>query len=607
MRVRLVLLFLILAAVAVALFHYVQPAASASSAAVEEARARILNLRGDWVRVKRGDFEIAIQEDGELRPVKVTSLTFLVPGKVGFIAPEGSYVSKGDRVIALETKDLEDEITHIQEDLGAADAALAQQEQFRELEIKRLATELKSEQENAAFAALKERELLAHPNSVEREEAKNTIESAAANLTFAAAEESVMKPLLDQGFCSKQDYELKVVAVDKAKIETTRADMKARIINYGPLDDDRMGAKYDTEYGDLTFKLKEIDNHDQLTKLDLTVKGAERLVHSLKHKLDRRKLELERSTLHAPHDGVVVYRTMGYRNNKKPEVGERVSPWIAPIDLPNYEKMKVRTQAPESLIRKINARIPAPAEGGEAVRGSPVKVTINTLPGIVYTAQVTWIDGWARDRNSKLSDADIKAQGLSGVKVFDVEVELDMSDPKHLREGFRARVDFPDEALKNVIAVPEQAVSTIDGVSTVMVLENGSPVARKIELGRAGQGKVVILSGLNEKEQIWVPKIAEPKAPEDGAAKKKDEPKSNSSRPSGGPPSLNSNQAPEPVRDKPYDRSGDRRNSDRTTPGDRGNDRTKPSDRLDRISPRERDRSSSSERPAPQPVPKETL
>src|SRR5579862_8718014 len=74
---RLVTILPILAALSVALFRYTQPAATNGSAAVEEARTKILGLRGEWTKVARGDFEIAVQEDGELRPVIVTSLTFL--------------------------------------------------------------------------------------------------------------------------------------------------------------------------------------------------------------------------------------------------------------------------------------------------------------------------------------------------------------------------------------------------------------------------------------------------------------------------------------------------------------------------------------------------
>ena len=547
---RLIAVLPILAALSIALFRYTQPAAANGSAAAEEARTKILGLHGEWVKVARGDFEIAIQEDGELRPVKVTSLTFLIPGKIDLLVPEGKEVQKGEAVIALETKDLKEDIQHIQEDLDTAETALAQQIQTRDLETKRLAVEFHTELEKADYSLLKVRETAAHPNDVEKEQAKNTLEGAQARMNSAQGDLDLCKPLYDRGFLSKQDYDLKTIALEKARLEKTRAAMQARILYDGALAYDRDSAQCDLEFAELGWKYKLIDNGDQINALDVKVKSAERAANTLKRKLAKRELELERSTLRAPHDGVVVYRTMGYRNNKKPEVGERVSPWIAPIDLPNYEKMKVRTQVPESLIRKIKAFTPAEEAGDTPVLGSAARVQVNTLPGIVYAAHVSWIDGWARDRNSKLSDADVKAQGLSGVKVFDVEVELDFSDPKHLREGFRARVDFPEETLKNAIAIPEQAVSTIDGMSSVMVMDGGTPTVRKVELGRASLGKVVVVSGLNAGDRIYVPKVVEQHPPDEESGAKKGASKSGKSpdkkaAPRNGGPDSNRDKAPE--------------------------------------------------------------
>ena len=513
MRLRISAIVLALAAIAAVIFHYAQPAAANGVAAIEEARTKILGLRGEWTAVKRGDFEIAIQEDGELRPVKVTSLMFLIPGKIDLLVPEGKEVRKGDAVVALETKDLREIIQHTREDLDTAETNLAQQIQTRDLEAKRLALEFHTELETADYAILKDRELAAHPNDVEKEQGKNILEGAKARLASAQGDLDLCKPLYDNGFYAKQDYEMKVIALGKAKIEKTRAEMQARILFDGALEHDRLQAKCDLEFARLDWKYKLIDNADSIKALDAKVKTAERAVNLLKRMMAKRTLELDRSTLHAPHDGVVVYRSLSYRNNKKPEVGERVSPMIAPIDLPNYEKMKVRTQVPESLIRKTLSRTSG-EDGAPPQAGSAARIEINTLPGIVYPGHVTWIDGWARDRNSKLSDADIKALGLSGVKVFDVEVELDVSDTKHLREGFRARVDFPEETLKNVIVIPEQAVSTIDGMSSVMVMEGSSPGIRKIELGRASLGKVVVNAGLNPGERVYVPIIVQQKQQE---------------------------------------------------------------------------------------------
>jgi multidrug efflux pump subunit AcrA (membrane-fusion protein) len=185
-----------------------------------------------------------------------------------------------------------------------------------------------------------------------------------------------------------------------------------------------------------------------------------------------------------------------------------VGPWSHPIDLPSYDIMKVRTQAPESVVRRLRARRRVDRTGpgeGRSEPGSSARVWTKTLPGKVYRAEVIWIDGWGRDRNATLSAADIKSQGLSGVKVFNVEVELKESDPERLREGFRATVEFPIKTIPNVIAVPVHAVDFHAGVATVQVRVNGDSNRRIVRLGPESNGRVVIREGLREGEVIWVP------------------------------------------------------------------------------------------------------
>src|SRR5205823_11438467 len=131
-------------------------------------------------------------------------------------------------------------------------------------------------------------------------------------------------------------------------------------------------------------------------------------------KLDRCKQDLEHSVVRAPHEGVVVYRVVDDRLNKKAEVGDKVGPWRSPVDLPNYTKMKCRTQVPESFVQQLAARRSSDSALG-AAPGSRASIMLNTQREKEYPAEVIWIDGWARDRNSKLADADAKAQGLAGV------------------------------------------------------------------------------------------------------------------------------------------------------------------------------------------------
>jgi hypothetical protein len=345
---------------------------------------------------------------------------------------------------------------------------------------------------------------------------------------------------VDKGFGSRSEFETKQLAVTNARIELERNQMKARRILDGALPEDRQRAAFSREQAELSLKIKAIDVDDKSDDLDVKVHSAERAVANAKRRYERHKLELAQSTLLAPHDGIVVYRVLDFRGIGKISVGERVGPWVSPVELPNYERMKVRTQVPESFIRRIRARVnptpnpspqggggnvsptpnPAPQGGEGNVAGSPARVVIKTIPDHVYHAEVTWIDGWARDRNSKLSDADIKAQGLSGVRVFDVEVDLQESDPQRLREGFRATVEFPTEVLNDVIAIPVAAVTSSAGSSFVQVGTSSGTEIRQVELGVHSQDRVVVTSGLAEGEQVLVPR---PKQPENAPPPKKND------------------------------------------------------------------------------------
>jgi hypothetical protein len=312
--------------------------------------------------------------------------------------------------------------------------------------------------------------------------------------------------------------------------------MRYEMTMKGALPEDREKAKLDRELAARNLKIKEIDVASQLNSLDVQVHSAERAVAHLRRKAGQHKEDLDHSTLYAPHEGVVVYRLIDWRGNKKVEIGDYVGPWLSPMELPNLEKMKVRTQVPESFIRKIRARAavvsassnqeggapqgsppalpfsPSPRrEGvGGGASGSEARVIVKTLPDRVYAAEVTWIDGWARDRNSKLSDADIKAQGLSGVRVFDVEVELTQSDMENLREGFRATVEFPVETHHDLLSVPISAVSSRDGQTRVQVLHDGAPQWRQVGLGLQSLDRVVVTSNLSEGETVFVPRAAPP-------------------------------------------------------------------------------------------------
>lgn len=468
-------------------------------------------VTGEWIAAERGDFEIVCREDGELRPVKVTTIGFTNWGKVSWLVPEGTRVHKGDKIVSLETDRLEEEIQQLQDEVATNERNLAQAEQTEELDKKRLEASMLTEKDRLDLARLKEKQILEKPDDLEKQEATNTLKSAEAKLASAKGDYESLAPLVEKGFATRADVESKELSMKLAECDLETARLKAQDLMDGVTSEERRKANLDRAVAEAAYKLKEIEREQQLVADAFAVRASRFATEKSKERLERRKKNLDESTRTAPHEGIVVYRTVGWEGNKKVSIGDNVGPWMSPVDLPSYDTMKVRTQVPESVVRYLAPRHDPAGEGDAGKPGSVARVRVKTLPGKVYPAEVTWIDGWARDRNAKLSEADIKNKGLSGVRVFDVEVELKESDPDRLRDGFQAVIDFPIETLKSVIAIPAHAVRTVDGRATVQVGVDGKIETRTVRMGKESNGRVVIEEGLREGERVLVP----PKPPEE--------------------------------------------------------------------------------------------
>lgn len=503
---------------------------------------------GEWVPVERREkFPVVVPEDGELQPVKNNTVGFRTEGKLAWILPEGAHVKKGDKLAELETDDLKEEIQNIADDLATAEKNLAEQEQLKTLEYKRLEAESLAEKDRVELARMREKEVLERPTALEKESAEIGLKKAEARVKAAREELQSSQMLMESGAEQRAKYETKVVDLKLAENELEQEKLKARKVLDGAIEAERRKAHLERQDAEIKYKLKLIDRDDALANIEGKVRSAGNAVKSLRKRLEDRQRRLNDCIVCAPHDGIMTYRDMSWNGTgEKIEIGDRVRSWRPPIDLPSYDLMKVRSMVPESIVRMLHPR--KVGEGGEVLQaGSPVAVTVKTLPGRVYKAEVTWIDGWSRDRNDKLSEADIKHQGLAGVRVFDIEVEILEKDTEHLRAGFNAVVEYPIETLLDVLVVPIHAVTAIEGQTTVRVRLDGRLITRPVTLGSESKGEVVVKDGLKEGDRIWVPpapKEEEEQRPKEKDAEKKAAPASMNGAPAlpSGPPANGGSQ-----------------------------------------------------------------
>ena len=86
-------------------------------------------------------------------------------------------------------------------------------------------------------------------------------------------------------------------------------------------------------------------------------------------------------------------------------------------------------------------------------------------------------------------------------RTFAVEAMVDNSD-RQLKPGFFAKGVVLTSVDEQVLAVPEDAVSTLAGVSTVYVIENGKARQQQIALGARQNKLVEVTSGLKGDEML---------------------------------------------------------------------------------------------------------
>jgi multidrug efflux pump subunit AcrA (membrane-fusion protein) len=97
------------------------------------------------------------------------------------------------------------------------------------------------------------------------------------------------------------------------------------------------------------------------------------------------------------------------------------------------------------------------------------------------------------------------------VQYFEVELELEKTDPTWMKPGQRVRADLSLDDRKGALVVPREAVHEKDGKHQVWKKDGAVFAPVEVTLGPAALGKVVIESGLAEDDVVA---LRDPTAPE---------------------------------------------------------------------------------------------
>jgi len=214
-------------------------------------------------------------------------------------------------------------------------------------------------------------------------------------------------------------------------------------------------------------------NETRLKVTEATLQSALESIRSLKASLQDRRAavqlaqkKIEDSTVRSPVNGVISERLV--------QRGEFVRENTQIATIVQLNPLQLRTAVQEKFSSLIQP-------------GLPVQFAVEPFPGQVFTGRI----------------ANISPSIDQGTRTFPVEVRVENANRK-LKPGFFAKGVILTGRDSNVMAVPEDAVSTLAGVSSVFVIANGIVRQQSVTLG-AHEGKFLeILDGLQGNEMLAV-------------------------------------------------------------------------------------------------------
>lgn len=246
------------------------------------------------------------------------------------------------------------------------------------------------------------------------------------------------------------DDELKSIAVQQAAAQRMSAEAA------------HQKAELDLERNEQLFKQNAITKN-QLELAQLGVKAAQAQLKGAQTAESLAKRQLSDATIKAPFAGLVSQKFVNQ--------GETVAPGMRIVSLVDDSRMKIKVNIGEMEVSGLKV-------------GDKVNVSVDAFPGQSFAGRVAAISGKADQ-----------------ARTFQTEIEIDNSG-KLLKSGMFARAAIQREAIRDVAAVPANALITNGNKAQVFVVKNGIASLRAVKTGAATTEHVEILEGITPGDEV---------------------------------------------------------------------------------------------------------
>ncbi len=494
--------------------------------------------------VRRGDLPISVVERGSLKAARSVNIISEVEGqsRIIDIVPEGTFVKEGDLLVELDSAELQERLIQQEISFQNAQSHYAQAEAAYEIQINQSESNVKAAELKVKFARLDLEKYLgsevvsqleegAPLESIDvskvlggqalqrRRELESGINLAKAEEKRAGDKKEGTRRLAEAGYVTRMELEADKLDLERKVVALQQAEAALEIFRKYEFPREREKLYSDHEEAQRELERVRAKAESENSRAKASMLAAEATFKLQESRLEKRKEHLAKTSLTAPHDGMLIYASSVNPSRRFGSAGTLIEPGATVryrqelISLPDTSSMEVAVSVHESFIDKIKPELEA-------------LVTVDAFPGKKLKGRVTKV---ALLPNSPMRWFN------PDIKVYPTDVALDESLPG-LKPGMSAEVEIILAQLKDVLSVPIQAVSNRGGENICWVVKGGKIFERQVEVGLASDRFAEIRSGLKEGERVLLapPKgsVSPRKAKVRERARKEESPKPQT-RPSG--------------------------------------------------------------------------
>ena len=406
--------------------------------------------------VRPSKLAVIVKDKGNLESSANKDVLCEVEGQTTIIKilPEGTRVKEGDVVAELDSAALRDLLVSQRITTLQADASFKQAKLVREV---------------AEYAV---KEYIEGIYLQEKATDKGQIKLAESDRERAIDRLQWSTLMFAKGYVSKATNIADQLTKQQADFDLEQAQMQLKVLE-----------DYTKEK-----QIKSLSSDVEKAKADELSKQASLTLEQTKEKKLER--QIEKCTLKAPGDGIVVYANEPGRGGGQTQViieeGATVYERKKIFSLPDTSKMRVNTKIHESMVDRIQpglrALVRVDAAANEVIKGQVVSVA---------------------------PMADANNQFSSDIKVYTTFIALEGDTSKlNLRPGMSAQVEILVTELDDVLSVPVQSILEFKNKDTVFIKDGDGFRREEVTLGISNDQHVEVKKGLKTGDLVAMTPLA---------------------------------------------------------------------------------------------------